>query len=444
METLGCNLAVTSIMDKMEVKCANSTTGDSHSSSCEWRGPLERFEAHCADECGDVQLECPNSARGCNERMLRKRIAMHRLDCSHELVACVECGEGIERVNMHRHMRECPAVAVACVHGCGVLHARRDAALHAEDCPEVLMACPYSEHGCAVVGLRRKDYAAHQEASVVRHMELLQGQTDQANQLKLRVATLERENTQLQQETLQVKTHSIQLNKDIVHLMDVTVQMRSDNDRLNRETILLREDFNHISQENSHLNEATSRLKADNSQLKQETAPLKEDNIQLRKQIDSLRQEVGRMSYLIDELSQDNAHIRQEVASVSHATEVKMSWTYELRERVQISKSRKVYLSGYGEYEVCLKASRKDDYLALFVCAKGDYFPLVVGGTELVCGDTFAILNANSSINKTSSGQGYSKFLPWEEATTLTEDRKIKISATIKLRIPDGEDSLRV
>lgn len=317
-ETLGRNLAIANMIRQLEVKCANSSTdGDGGSSSCEWRGPLERFEAHCAAECGDVLVDCPNSARGCDEKLHRKDREVHLLECPHELVACAECSGEIERGVMDRHLRdECLAVEVVCVHGCGVSHARHDAALHAEGCPEVLMACPYAECGCAVVGLRRKDYAAHQEASVVRHMELMQ------------------------------------------------TQMRREND-----------------------------------QLKQ---------------------------------------------ALAICTQVKVSWTCELKEANQYSKRRKFYLNGYGEYEVYLSARRLKNSLAVFVEATGGHYPVGVGGTELACGDTQKTLSAKAKIDKGGSGVGYPSFMRWARAEALAVNGKIIITAIIKLSIPEGAKPIKV
>jgi len=430
-EGLARNLVVANMIRQLEVKCANSSTGDGSGSCCEWRGPLERFEAHCAAECGDVFVDCPNSARGCNEKVLRKNsethrlecrhelvacaecsgeiergvmdrhlrdecpavavvcvhgcgvsharrdaalhaedcpevlvdcpnsardcsekvlrkhIAMHRLECQHEVVACVECGKEVERGEMDKHLHECPLAAVVCVHGCGVSHARRNAALHAEGCPEVLMPCPYAEHGCAVVDLRRKDYVAHQETSVVPHMELLQKH-------------MKRENDQLRERNEVLQT-----------------QMRRENDQLKHEIVALKQ-----------INADFSR------QLAQKDSP-----------------------------------------------QVRVSWSLELKEADQYSKHQNLFLRVYGKYEVYLSVNRNEDSLAVYVhAAGGDHFPVGIEGTELACGDKHNTFTANGTIKKSGSGFGFRNFMPWEEAEALAVDGKITITATIKLSIPEGTD----
>lgn len=402
-ETLKRNLAVAYIINQLEVKCANSSTDD-NGSSCDWQGSLERFKAHCDNDCGDLQVDCPNSTRGCTEKVLRRDSEAHRLECPHELVACVECDREVKRGDICEHLHTCPAVEVVCAHGCGVSHARRDAALHAEECPEALVACPYKEQGCAVEGLRRKDYAAHQEASMVTHMELLQEQQLRKNS---EVEKLKNGFDCLQHAYALLSEDNVQLRKTIATLEQRATKL------VQRETVPLKEE--------------SARLRAIEAALVMKQELLKSH---LTSQVEELRH-------------------KQRLLEEFNITQVKLSWTFTLTEKKQSSKSIKTYLvGGYGKYNVGLQACRNNNNsLVVYVrVTSGEHYPVCLGGTEIACGNALrSVLQPSDQVCGSGSQKFGFHFLTWEEALSQrTVKGKITITADLKMKISDNAEPILV
>lgn len=106
------NFGVKNFLDTLKIKCLN------YNKNCNWEGKLDELEKHLANDCVDIQEDCP--IEGCNEKIARGELLEHiensckfvKMKCLFEKQGCQEMLNSKEfplhLVNKHyEEIREC-------------------------------------------------------------------------------------------------------------------------------------------------------------------------------------------------------------------------------------------------------------------------------------------------------------------------------------------------
>ena len=143
-------------------------TGQDAAHLCSWRGRVCELQGHLA-LCGYKPVDCPNTAAGCKESLLRKDAARHASEtCAFRPSPCAHCGALFSARALQEHEGSFPEEEIECPNaGCGEKVARRSMGEHRGVCgrEEVTCPCPGCEERVA-----RAEVEEHVEASGAVHL----------------------------------------------------------------------------------------------------------------------------------------------------------------------------------------------------------------------------------------------------------------------------------
>ena len=146
------------------------------SEDCSWNGPTIEIISHLKN-CQFLPIPCP---LGCIDpdilhskaiQKIRRKLLPNHLNnsCPMRLIPCEYCRTKIRASNFNAHLSICDEYPIPCPNRCTVQSAddevftasRKVIQNHLNtDCPLQEVRCPYSEHGCADVVVR-KDFQTH-------------------------------------------------------------------------------------------------------------------------------------------------------------------------------------------------------------------------------------------------------------------------------------------
>lgn len=169
------------------------------------------------NQLDSLRVLCPNTERGCTEKIRREDVVMHAHHCEYGMAPCPDhachktvvrwlladskclhydescsyCDATVEAAAMHQHTNvECPQNQTDCGH-CGESIRKSDLTAHQSTaCPDSEAGCEYAEYGCAHRA-KRKVLAEHEESCPYKACSVI-GQTVKLQQRQ--IERLQREN----------------------------------------------------------------------------------------------------------------------------------------------------------------------------------------------------------------------------------------------------------
>jgi hypothetical protein len=394
LSTLGVNRIADNLIGGLEIHC-----GDSR---CDWRGTYRNRNQHHANDCMFIIVNCPNQVSGCASRLERMQMVGHIGLCQFGSIACPYCAALTMRRDLGLHEETCDMRSIACANGCGAIFLIKDQSQHNASCPEMMIQCTFFDHGCRVVGLKRKDLALHQSECASIHSDLIQqklsgiesrfeamlAERDQETQLLCE--DMAREATERDRET--------QLLRQRCEVMETEARERD------REMQLLRQRCEAMA------TEATERDRE--SQL-------------VRQRCEAMAIEIG--------------HCREvqalEQSSNDSSRRVAITWNAFL---LPDSDSFSDYVSAHGEYRVRLKITlEKEDCRGLYLCCVGgSAYPVCISGSTFsVCGKTLTFNNTDF-IRASGYIRGWPKAISASAIPQHLVDGRLVVTGMISLTLP--------
>ena len=173
-------------IEKLKIHCIHQEEG------CQWDVELSKLEIHLGEECGYVEVGCPNMHTSWHEvkcpLIKRKHLDSHiKRDCPHRMHKCEHCGyKNTYYVIVYTHYKICLEYPLICPNEwCGEEPIKRkDMSAHRDKCPEEPVECPFKEAGCETK-LVRRDLDDHMKTQTQQHLLL----TFQTMQLLKQICT---------------------------------------------------------------------------------------------------------------------------------------------------------------------------------------------------------------------------------------------------------------
>ncbi|TIC97923.1 TNF receptor-associated factor 5 [Colletotrichum higginsianum] len=175
-------------------------------------------------------VECPNTERGCSEKMKREEVVKHTINCRYTLHDCPDkacdkrvqqwlavsgkcwhfeqtceyCEDKMEAASMADHInKKCTKNTTSCS-DCGVTIKLSEVSQHRDgSCPEASVACKYVDYGCTHEALR-KILGAHQDDCIYKVVAVVgdkvKAQEKQIEKLQKQTEDQERQIMELKEE----------------------------------------------------------------------------------------------------------------------------------------------------------------------------------------------------------------------------------------------------
>ena len=117
---------------------------------CDWKGPLEKFDAHLdpeQDDCQYVDTKCPLN---CQQTIPKNKVEQHMVEeCAKRDFVCKHCNfKGTYEEVTYKHLPECKYVPLQCPNLCGVTYDREIMEDHMKICRLEEVACDFKDLGC--------------------------------------------------------------------------------------------------------------------------------------------------------------------------------------------------------------------------------------------------------------------------------------------------------
>ena len=188
------NKGLERVLNEKNVYCTNMKAG------CDWSGELRQLDSHLnvngeslavaslagkntssprqqvkvkLDVCQFVEVRCQN----CPVMVKRIEIKKHLDECPNRPIQCKYCKSHTATPQdlVEKHQLVCPKFPVSCPNKCGASIQRRNVTKHVDTtCPLSKLQCEYSHVGCTVVMSRKKMDAHLKSASgMAEHLSLM-------------------------------------------------------------------------------------------------------------------------------------------------------------------------------------------------------------------------------------------------------------------------------
>lgn len=154
------NYKLSSIIEKMEVKCKNKL--------CSWQGHYNDYIKHC-DVCLYEEIICE-----CKVVYVRQDKGNHNRTCPLFSIICTKCLNKVKRKDCLDHEKSCPELDIEC-EKCRIKLKFKDLEKHIlNDCEEVVIDCKYVPYGCNSKNKKRKFINDHVKQNLDDHLEFLE------------------------------------------------------------------------------------------------------------------------------------------------------------------------------------------------------------------------------------------------------------------------------
>lgn len=192
------NLPVKQLIQKLRVKCPNTTSRQSDNNTrkrkrdeqareegapptlvklaqCPWTGTVEHLEGHLSKTCAYQLVDCVNVEHGCDAKQQPRAWTRgkHEPKCPFRLVNCSECTQRVQKCQLKTHKRQdCKMRIVPCPHGaygCDKRLVRGLVKVHTRVCEFKPVKCFLSEHGCFETTEMSRPHA-HEHARKYAHV----------------------------------------------------------------------------------------------------------------------------------------------------------------------------------------------------------------------------------------------------------------------------------
>lgn len=199
------------VLRALKVNCPNREAG------CLWQGEAGGMDEHLLKRCERTRREC---TRGCGALLLSSELDEHLLStCTKRDCVCQHCGVILVFEALEGHWRACPDAPVSCPNACGVERLlRRQMDGHLGECPMQAVSCRFATAGCSQ-SPPRKDVARHMEACMQAHLTMLldafTSLHEQAAEKDCRLAALEQQLRERDQEVKEVRQHLYKLQYEV-------------------------------------------------------------------------------------------------------------------------------------------------------------------------------------------------------------------------------------
>ncbi|KAI6658048.1 TNF receptor-associated factor 5-like [Oopsacas minuta] len=148
-------------VNQLEVKCPLLR-------DCTWNGKLSEAEKHL-NNCNSFVVECTD----CNDFVARGEYDNHKTNtCVFREVVCKFCERQVKAKDMKKHNEVCDDYPISCPNNCGDEFQRCQLSKHKSKCQFEEISCPYTEYGCKVKSILRKDLLAHKKEFYIEHTDM--------------------------------------------------------------------------------------------------------------------------------------------------------------------------------------------------------------------------------------------------------------------------------